>query len=148
MREKYVLVGLSAVALAAGLTTAAGPATAQPKAAAAPAADCSAAYRIEQKLSTGTTWRMCWRYESAAGLVLEKISYQPPGEAQPIKVLNSARLAQIHVPYDDGQAEYQDLTGAGFAQGLMNMAPGECPGGTIKTVKVPEAWDPEHANVK
>ena len=75
--------GLSVLALAAGATTAAGPAVAQPKAAPTPAADCSAAYRIEQKLATGTTWRMCWHYESEAGLVLEDISYQPPGEAAP-----------------------------------------------------------------
>ncbi|MFC4467736.1 copper amine oxidase [Streptomyces xiangluensis] len=141
-------VGLSVAALAVGVTTAAGPAVAQQKAAPAAAADCSAAYRIEQKLSTGTTWRMCWRYDTNAGLVLEKISYQPKGEAQPIKVLTSAKLAQIHVPYDDGSVEYDDLTGFGFAQGLMNLAPAECPGGTIKTVKVPDAWDPENPNVK
>ncbi|WP_328552827.1 MULTISPECIES: copper amine oxidase [unclassified Streptomyces] len=141
-------VGLSALALAAGATTAAGPAVAQPKAAPAPSADCSAAYRIEQKLATGTTWRMCWHYESEAGLVLENISYQPPGEANPIKVLSSAKLAQIDVPYDDGSVEYSDLTGAGFGQGLVDMVPAECPGGAIKTVKVPDAWDPQHANVK
>ncbi|GGK93349.1 copper amine oxidase [Streptomyces flaveus] len=141
-------VGLSVAALAVGVTSAAGPAAAQPKAAPAAAADCSAAYRIEQKLSTGTTWRMCWRYDTNAGLVLEDISYQPKGEAQPIKVLTSAKLAQIHVPYDDGSVEYDDLTGFGFAQGLMNLAPAECPGGTIKTVKVPDAWDPENPNVK
>jgi primary-amine oxidase len=141
-------VGLSLAALAAGVTTAAGPATAQPKTAAAAAADCSAAYRIEQKLSGGTTWRMCWRYDKYAGLVLEKISYQPKGETKPIKVLNSGRLGQIHVPYDDGSVEYDDLTGFGFAQGLMNLAPGECPGGTIKTVKVPDSFDPEQPNVK
>ncbi|WRZ89873.1 copper amine oxidase [Streptomyces sp. NBC_01007] len=142
-------VGLSALALAAGATTASGPAAvAQPKAAPAPPADCSAAYRIEQKLATGTTWRMCWHYESEAGLVLENISYQPPGEAQPIKVLSSAKLAQIDVPYDDGSVEYSDLTGAGFGQGLVDMVPAECPGGAIKTVKVPDAWDPQHANVK
>ncbi|WP_033322611.1 copper amine oxidase [Streptomyces yerevanensis] len=141
-------VGLSVAALAVGVTSAAGPAAAQPKAAPAAAADCSAAYRIEQKLSTGTTWRMCWRYDTNAGLVLEKISYQPKGEAQPIRVLTSAKLAQIHVPYDDGSVEYDDLTGFGFAQGLMNLAPAECPGGTIKTVKVPDAWDPENPNVK
>ncbi|MFD7707031.1 copper amine oxidase [Streptomyces sp. NPDC059785] len=140
-------VGLSVAVLAAGLTTAAHPAAAQPKAAAA-AAECSAAYKIEQKLSGGTTWRMCWHYESEAGLVLENISYQPKGEAQPIKILTSAKLAQIHVPYDDGGAEYSDLTGAGFGQGLMNMVPGECPGGTIRTVKVPDAWDPENDQVK
>ncbi len=99
-------VGLSVARPAAGATTAAGPAAAQPRsgpqAAPAAAADCSAAYRIEQKLSSGTTWRMCWHYESEAGLVLEDISYQPTGEARPIKVLTSAKLGQIHVPYDDG----------------------------------------------
>ncbi|MGW1622756.1 copper amine oxidase [Streptomyces sp. NPDC002172] len=145
--RRTAAVGLSAVALAAGATTAAGPAVAQPKRAAAAAADCSAAYRIEQKLSTGTTWRMCWRYDSKAGLVLEHISYQPKGEAAPIKVLSSARLAQIDVPYDDGSVEYDDLTGFGFAQGLVPLASAECPGGTIKTVKVPEAWDPAHPDV-
>jgi primary-amine oxidase len=139
---------LALAALAAGATTAVGPAAAQPSRAGAAAADCSAAYRIEQKLSTGTTWRMCWRYDSKAGLVLEKISYQPKGESKPIKVLDSARLGQIHVPYDDGKHEYDDLTGENFAQGLMNLAPGECPGGTIKTVKVPDAFDPAHPNVK
>ncbi|MGW1951242.1 copper amine oxidase [Streptomyces sp. NPDC001920] len=146
--RKGAAVGLSLAALAAGATTGAGSASAQPKAAPAPAADCSDAYRIEQKLTGGTTWRMCWRYDGKAGLVLEKISYQPKGEAQPIKVLNSARLGQIHVPYDDGSVEYDDLTGFGFAQGLMTLAPSECPGGTIKSVKVPEAWDPQNANVK
>ncbi|SOD81412.1 copper amine oxidase [Streptomyces sp. Ag109_G2-15] len=140
-------VGVSVAALAAGATAGAGPAVAQPKAAPAAAADCSAQYKIEQKLSSGTTWRMCWRYDSKAGLVLENVSYQPKGETKPIKVLNSARLAQIDVPYDDGSVEYDDLTGFGFAQGLVNLAPGECPGGTIKTVRVPDAWDPQHPDV-
>ncbi len=89
--------GLSVAALAVGATTAAGlQAVAEPKAAPAAAPSCSTAYKIEQKLSTGTTWRMCWHYESEAGLVLENISYQPKGEAQPIKVLTSAKLGQIH----------------------------------------------------
>ncbi|MEV5734816.1 copper amine oxidase [Streptomyces sp. NPDC052292] len=142
-------VGLTVAALAAGVAVGAGPAAARPQAApAAAAADCSPAYRIEQKLSSGTTWRMCWRYDSKAGLVLENVSYQPKGEPKPIKVLNSARLAQIDVPYDDGSVEYDDLTGFGFAQGLVNLAPGECPGGTITTVRVPDSWDPDHPDVK
>jgi len=145
--RRRTAVGLSVAALAAGATTGAGPAVAQPKAAPAAAAECSDAYKIEQKLSSGTTWRMCWRYDSKAGLVLEDISYQPKGESAPIKVLNSARLGQIHVPYDDGSVEYDDLTGFGFAQGLMNLAPGECPGGTIKSVKVPDSWDPDNPDV-
>ncbi|KAB2975432.1 copper amine oxidase [Streptomyces sp. SS1-1] len=147
--RRSAAVGVSLAALATGATTGASTATAaQPRAAAAAAADCSAAYRIEQKLGSGTTWRMCWRYDGKAGLVLEKISYQPKGETKPIKVLNSARLGQIHVPYDDGSVEYDDLTGFGFAQGLMPLKATECPGGTIKSVKVPEAWDPQNPNVK
>ncbi|WP_434598666.1 copper amine oxidase [Streptomyces sp. A5-4] len=102
----------------------------------APSADCSAAYRIEQKLDGGTTWRMCWSYDSDAGLVLERVSYQPKGEPKPIRVLTTGKLAQVHVPYDNGRAEYDDLTGFGFGYGLQNLKPAECPGGTIKTVKV------------
>ncbi|MEU3827457.1 copper amine oxidase [Streptomyces sp. NPDC029080] len=145
--RKGAAVGLSLAALAAGVTTAAGPAAARPQTAAAPVPGCSAAYTIEQKLTTGTTWRMCWRYDSKAGLVLENVSYQPKGETKPIKVLNSARLGQIHVPYDDGKHEYYDLTGQNFAQTLQELSPGECPGGTIKSVRVPDG-DPSHPNVK
>lgn len=141
-------VGLTVTALAAGLTTAAGPATAQPKSAPAVTWDCSAAYRIEQKLASGTTWRMCYRHDREAGVILEDISYQPPGETRPIKVLTSARLGQIHVPYDDGRAEYDDLTGYAFGQGQTNLKASECPGGTIKTVKVPGAFYSDSDNVK
>ncbi|MFI1937064.1 copper amine oxidase [Streptomyces purpureus] len=134
---------LAAAALLATATAAAGPvspAAAEPVAApAAPAAarpDCSAAHRIEQTLDGGTTWRMCWRYDTDAGLVLDKVSYQPKSAAAPIRVLTSAKLAQIHVPYDDGKNEFDDLTGAGFGMGLQNLKPAECPGGTITPVRV------------
>jgi primary-amine oxidase len=147
--RRSAALGLSVVALAAGASaTGTAPATARPKAAPAAAPDCSAAYRIQQKLSNGTTWSMCWRFESKSGLVLEKVSYQPPGEARPIRVLNSAKLAQIHVPYDDGSNEYNDITDYNFGSGLVNMTPAECPGGTIKTVKVPGAYNSENPNVK
>ncbi|GGJ21871.1 copper amine oxidase [Streptomyces brasiliensis] len=145
--RRRAAVGVAVAALAVGAGAGAGPAVARPVSASAAAPHCSAAYRIEQKLSTGTTWRMCRRYDSKAGLVLEDVSYQPRGEAAPIKVLAGVRLGQIDVPYDDGSVEYDDLTGFGFAQGLMNLAAGECPGGTIRKVKVPEAWDPRHPDV-
>ncbi|MFI2432805.1 copper amine oxidase [Streptomyces sp. NPDC018693] len=139
----------AAVALSlAALTAGAGPAGAQPKAAPNPIVwGCGTQYRIEQKLTSGTTWRMCWRYEAKSGLILHNVTYQPPG-VRPIKVLNSAKLAQIHVPYDDGSNEYNDITDYNFGSGLVNLAPAECPGGTIRTVKVPEAFDPDHPNVK
>ena len=142
---------LGASALVGTAAIAAGPAQAAPRLPArapAAAADCSAAYKIQETLDGGTVWRMCWHYESKAGLVLDNVSYQPKSEARPIKVLTSAKIGQIHVPYDDGKAEYDDLTGQGFAQGLQQLAPAECPGGTIKTVRVPDAWDPTHPNIK
>ncbi|RLL69434.1 copper amine oxidase [Streptomyces sp. Z26] len=140
---------LAATALLGASLAAAGPAGAAPAAPAAAAAPaCSEAYRIEQKLDGGTTWRMCWHYEGYSGLVLDDISYQPAGEPAPIKILTSAKLGQIHVPYDDGQAEYDDLTGAGFAQGLLKMDPAECPGGSIKTVSVPGTGEERPPKVK
>ncbi|WKX73108.1 copper amine oxidase [Streptomyces sp. XD-27] len=143
-----VLLGAASVAAGpVGAAQAAGQASGTAKAP-APAPACSSAYRIEQRLDGGTVWRMCWHYESNAGLVLDDVSYQPKGESRPIKVLTTAKLAQIHVPYDDGNIEYDDLTGQGFAQGLQQLDPAECPGGTIKTVKVPGAWDPAHPNVQ
>ncbi|MEB8339218.1 copper amine oxidase [Streptomyces endophyticus] len=138
-RPALAVAGLAVTALLAGLFATAPAATAAPPQApraAAPA--CSDAYRIEQTLDGGTTWRMCWHYNTLSGLVLDDVSYQPKGEAQPIRVLTSARLAQVHVPYDDGEAEYDDVTGTDFGQALQNLKPGECPGGTIKTVKVPD----------
>lgn len=133
---------LGAAVLLGSALTAAGPgaATAAPKApqAPAPALPCSTPYQITSTLDGGTTWRMCWHYDTSAGLVLDKVSYQPKGEPRPIQVLNSAKLAQVHVPYDDGKNEYDDLTGFGFGLGLQNLTPAECPGGTIKKVKVPE----------
>ncbi|MET9373715.1 copper amine oxidase [Streptomyces sp. NPDC003035] len=129
---------LAAAALLGTATAAAGPVGSATAAPAPPRPDCSAAYRVEQTLDGGTTWRMCWRYDTDSGLVLDKVTYQPKSASAPIRVLNSAKLAQIHVPYDDGNAEYDDLTGAGFGWGLQNLKPAECPGGTITTVKVPE----------
>ncbi|MFZ3567478.1 copper amine oxidase [Streptomyces sp. BH097] len=138
-RPALAVTGLAVTALLTGLFATAPAATAAPpRAPEAAAPACSDAYRIEQTLDGGTTWRMCWHYNTLSGLVLDDVSYQPKGEAAPIKVLTSARLAQVHVPYDDGEAEYDDVTGTDFGQALQNLKPAECPGGTIKTVKVPD----------
>lgn len=138
--RKRVSIGLAVTALLGSAVAAAGPAGATQNTAkdapAAAAPGCSADYRIEQTVDGGTTWRMCWHYNTNAGLVLDNISYQPKNEPKPIPVLTSARLAQVHVPYDDGENEYQDITGATFGTDLVPLKPAECPGGTIKTVKV------------
>ncbi|MFD7775626.1 copper amine oxidase [Streptomyces sp. NPDC059753] len=134
-------VALTSLALLGTAVSAAGPATAAPQVPAAAAPACSTAYKIEQVLDGGTTWRMCWHYNTLSGLVLDNVSYQPKDEPEPIAVLTSARLAQVHVPYDDGENEYDDITGTDFGYALQNLKPGECPGGTIKTVKVPDRGD-------
>ncbi len=139
--RRAAAVAATAVLLGGALTaagpTAAGAALAGRTPSTVPG--CSAPYRVTGKLAGGTTWRMCWHYDSSAGLVLDDVGYQPRGEARPIRVLTSAKLAQVHVPYDDGRAEYDDLTGFGFGYGLQNLKPEECPGGTIRSVKVPDA---------
>ncbi|MGH4032209.1 copper amine oxidase [Actinomycetota bacterium Odt1-20B] len=138
--RKRAATALAVTALLGAAVVAAGPAGAAPNKAAkkAPAAapSCSAAYRIEQTVDGGTTWRMCWRYDSTAGLILDNISYQPKNEPKPIAVLTDARLAQVHVPYDDGENEYQDMTEASMMSNLLPLKPGDCPGGTLKTVGV------------
>jgi primary-amine oxidase len=107
-----------------------------PPGAGAQAPACSAAARIQQKLPGGTTWQMCWHNSSTAGLVLEDIGYRPKYEPKAIKVLASARLGQIHVPYDDGNVEYNDVTGVQLGSSPEPLKPKDCPGGTIKPIRV------------
>ncbi|MFL9678364.1 copper amine oxidase [Streptomyces sp. KL110A] len=145
-RARGILAALAVTASLGTATAAAAPAAPAPSPTPVPrptlakppvGATCSTAYRIQRKLDGGASWDMCWRYSTDAGLILDRVTYQPPGGA-PVKVLTTARLAQIHVPYDDGGAEYDDLTGAGFGWGLQDLKPAECPGGTLSSVKVPE----------
>ncbi|GGO92242.1 copper amine oxidase [Wenjunlia tyrosinilytica] len=138
---RSALGGTAALLLASVTLGGSGSGTAQaapgtsPKAAPnASAAKCSGRSLIEHKLAGGTTWRMCWRVDPLAGLVLEDVSYQPKREKKPITVLGSAALAQVNVPYDSGKAEYNDITMFGFGREgiLMKLDPAECPGGTIR----------------
>ncbi|GGY75007.1 copper amine oxidase [Streptomyces omiyaensis] len=144
-RARGILAALAATAFLGTATAAAAPGAPTPPTVPRPTAQprppvhavCSSAYRITRTLDGGASWDMCWRYSTDAGLILDRVTYRPPGGAA-VRVLTTARLAQIHVPYDDGGAEYDDLTGAGFGWGLQDLKPAECPGGTLSTVKVPE----------
>lgn len=100
------------------------------------AAGCSGRSLVQKTLAGGTTWRMCWRVDPLAGLVIEDVSYQPKREKAPIKVLDSAALAQVNVPYDSGETEYDDITAVGFGgpDALDSLQPAECPGGVLKSV--------------
>lgn len=112
--------------------------------AAAAATDCGTATAIKKKLPNGTTWTMCWRMSGTKGLILEKIAYQPRKESQPIKVLASASLAQVNVPYDSGSVEYNDLSDIGFGNTAIDIGATECPGGTISSAYITQ----QERNVK
>ncbi|MFE2432339.1 copper amine oxidase [Streptomyces sp. NPDC059373] len=128
---------------AAGSTASAAPAaTTATTAAAAPCG--STASTVKKTLPNGTTWTMCWRMSGTKGLVLEKIAYQPKNEPRPIKVLASASLAQVNVPYDSGQTEYNDLSDIGFGNTAINIGASECPGGTISSAYIAQ----QQRNVK
>ncbi|WP_243274379.1 copper amine oxidase, partial [Streptomyces albus] len=104
------------------------------------AAACGSGAALRQKMRGGGVWRMCWHTSSTAGLVLEDVSFQPRGEARPITVLKSARLAQIHVPYDNGSVEYNDVTEMQLGASAEPLRPKDCPGGVLK--KIPGVdWD-------
>ncbi|MBZ4014346.1 copper amine oxidase [Streptomyces purpurogeneiscleroticus] len=96
---------------------------------------CSPGNAIEHTLRGGGTWRMCWHDTRLEGLVLEDITFQPKGQAEPIKILHRAALAQIHVPYDNGTAEYSDLTADELGAHANPLRPKDCPGGALRQIR-------------
>lgn len=116
------------------------PATAVPQA--SPRADAAqrcgnGASAIERKLPNGTSWSMCWRMSGIKGLVLENIVYRPKRGSITHKVLSSAALAEVNVPYDSGETEYNDVSDIGFGNTAVDIGPRECPGGTIRSAHIP-----------
>ena len=88
---------------------------------------------VREKLKNGTEWRMCWRMDTKASLVLERVGYLPKGEKYPITVMKSAQLAQLNVPYDTGEHQWNDITSYGFGGYYSHaIAPKECPNGKLK----------------
>jgi primary-amine oxidase len=124
-----------AASAAAAILTAATMVTGMPSAAtAAPApAPCAAPNMVKETLPNGTTWQLCWRMHDKAGLILEKVSISSKRNPQPVQVLESIRLAQLNVPYDSGETEYNDLTTYGFGgYSLQTLAGDDCKGGSAR----------------
>ncbi|GAA2873607.1 hypothetical protein Acy02nite_31390 [Actinoplanes cyaneus] len=121
---------------AAALITSAALAVTVPVAAhAAPAAatPCGAQAMVKETLPNGTTWQMCWRINDKAGLVLSNVFVSTKRYPEPVQVLDSIRLAQLNVPYDNGDTEYNDLTAIGMGgYGLETLTGDDCKGGSIR----------------
>ncbi|WP_344614146.1 hypothetical protein [Dactylosporangium salmoneum] len=71
-------------------------------------------------------WKFCWEIDHEVGLRLSDVQYTTP-RGHSIPVLESAALAQIDVPYDDGQHEQVDLPGFGLLTSQLRAE--DCVGG-------------------
>lgn len=87
-------------------------------------------YNINETLTNGSNWAMCWSESPIDGVTFWSVSFQPPGGTKRL-VLYEARMAQIFVPYDDNGARFHDVTDYGLGQYRVNLTAGECPGGTL-----------------
>ena len=86
---------------------------------------------VHETLPNGTVWDLCWHMDERAGLVLENVSVAYASKPEATQVLQSIRLAQLNVPYDSGDTEYNDLTDYGFGGGdLETLKSEDCKGGS------------------
>jgi primary-amine oxidase len=109
------------IVVAAGATTA--------RAADEPWPYCGGSSVIQKDLPNGTRWQMCWRIDAKSGLVLDKIAVKGSRDGKLIMVMDSITLAQLNVPYDTGETEYNDLTSFGLgADALQPLTGGNCNG--------------------
>lgn len=95
---------------------------------------CADESRITQQFDNGATWELCWESRVRENLVLSDIIYTPPN-GQPLNVISSARLSQLHVAYDDSDVTYNDVTQYGLGGGfLLSLEPSDCPEGELLTI--------------
>ncbi|UQU62232.1 primary-amine oxidase [Couchioplanes caeruleus] len=127
--------GAAALLTVASLGLAASPGSPAAAAPAAAAAEqCAASTTVKETLPNGTTWQLCWRMQEQAGLILEKVFVSSKRYPEPVQVLESIRLAQLNVPYDSGDTEYNDITDYGFGGwNLQTLTGDDCKGGSART---------------
>ena len=96
-----------------------------------PGVNCSASFLVDQTLTNGARWQLCWEVRNLDGIVLRDLYYTPPGGTAR-RVLAEGSIAQVHVPYDDNSARFHDITDDGFGGANLNdLTPAECPDGVL-----------------
>lgn len=114
-----------------------GPASAAPRPPAA-GPSCDKAHRIDKTLKSGARWQMCWDIDRSTGMVLSDVTYTP-NRGTPTRVLKSASLAEVHVPYDSGQPRFYDVSAIGFGDldlgTLTKLSKDDCPTGTLSAFR-------------
>ncbi|WP_157735978.1 putative Ig domain-containing protein [Granulosicoccus antarcticus] len=97
--------------------------------------NCEADSRITETFSNGASWELCWESRIRENLVLSDVHYTPAG-GEPLRVLSSARLSQLHVAYDDSNVTYNDVTQYGLGGGyLLSLTDADCPNGELLDVQ-------------
>ena len=92
---------------------------------------CEGDAYVHETFDNGASWELCWDSLVRENLVLRDVRYTPP-QGEPIPVLASARLAQLHVAYDDGDVTYNDITEYGLGGGyLTTLTQQDCPNGNL-----------------
>lgn len=100
----------------------------------AAAPNCESEARITEEFDNGAQWDMCWESRIRENLVLSDVYFTPP-EGEPLRVLSSARLSQLHVAYDDSDVTYNDVTQYGLGGGyLLELSEADCPSGHLLNV--------------
>ena len=101
---------------------------------------CTGETLISHRLKNGAKWEMCWGTHSLKGLVLSKVAFQGPKDTAPKLVIDAINTAQMNVPYDNGNIEYDDVLQYGFGgQYLRGLDVTECPKGEIRNATV--SWE-------
>lgn len=77
-------------------------------------------------------WHVCWTQAVGSGLIIQNVSFSPSPAQPMIPILHDARLAEIFVPYHEGEPRFFDITDFDFS--LLPLSARDCPvsrGGTL-----------------
>ncbi|MEM7125735.1 MAG: hypothetical protein AAF702_05385 [Chloroflexota bacterium] len=92
---------------------------------------CETGQGIDETLSTGTRWELCWSVAEAEGILLHQIHITTPDGSRR-QVLNEAGLAQIYTHYDDGETGYHYLSDVGLGgDRFISLTENDCPQGQL-----------------
>lgn len=114
---------------------------AEPTASTAAGSGCGDGQKLTHTFDSGAEWALCWQVKPNRGLLLTNIHYSAPGHEEPRKIIDSIALAQLEVPYDDGERLTSDITSAGFGgQRMKTLTEAECSGKRLATA-IPNIGD-------
>ena len=72
-----------------------------------------------------THWHICWTEVMGSGLVIQDVAFSPSPTTPTMSILHDARLAEIFVPYHDGEPRFFDITDFEFF--LLSLSSRDCP---------------------